>query len=203
MAVLALVLYLVYLFAAFGLRSWLQWRRTGSTGIRRLGGRVGSLEWSGGALFLLALALGLAGPVLQLVGVLAPVAMLNHTVVQGAGAALAVAGIAGTLAAQQAMGASWRVGVDRAETTELVTGGLFARVRNPIFTAMITAALGLTLLAPNPVALIGLVALVTAVEIQVRAVEEPYLRRHHGDAYQRYASRAGRFLPGLGLLPPT
>ena len=45
-----------------------------------------------------------------------------------------------------------------------------------------------------------LVALVAAVQLQVRVVEEPYLRAVHGAAYDAYAARAGRFLPGIGLL---
>jgi protein-S-isoprenylcysteine O-methyltransferase Ste14 len=39
-----------------------------------------------------------------------------------------------------------------------------------------------------------------ALELQVRAVEEPYLIRSHGDAYRAYAARVGRFLPGIGRL---
>ncbi|WP_267284165.1 methyltransferase family protein [Amycolatopsis japonica] len=69
-----------------------------------------------------------------------------------------------------------------------------------MFTAMIAAALEITLLAPNLVAFAGLVALAAAIEIQVRAVEEPYLLTAHGSAYRDYASRTGRFLPGLGRL---
>jgi protein-S-isoprenylcysteine O-methyltransferase Ste14 len=109
-----------------------------------------------------------------------------------------VSGIAATLMALRGMGTSWQIGVDQAESTALVTGGLFAHVRNPVFTAMITTGIGLTLLAPNVIALGALVALVLAIEIQVRVVEEPYLLRTHGEAYMVYASRAGRFLPGLG-----
>ena len=100
------------------------------------------------------------------------------------------------LAAQRAMGASWRIGVDQAEATTLVTDGLFARVRNPVFTAMITTGVGLTLLAPKVVALGADRA--HPREFQVRVVEEPYLLRTHGAAYTAYALRAGRFLPGLG-----
>ena len=37
-------------------------------------------------------------------------------------------------------------------------------------------------------------------ELQVRSVEEPYLLRTHGDAYRAYASRVGRFVPGIGRL---
>lgn len=112
-------------------------------------------------------------------------------------------GLFGTLAAQLTMGDSWRIGVNEHEKTRLVTGGPFAVVRNPIFTAMIPAILGLALLIPNIVALAGFVALVLAVEMQVRLVEEPYLLRTHGEDYSRYASRVGRFVPGIGRLRPT
>jgi protein-S-isoprenylcysteine O-methyltransferase Ste14 len=200
MAVAALVLDVSYLLLVFVLRSWLQWRRTGSTGFRGVSGRPGSLEWWGGGLFALAvLAMG-AAPVLQLAGVLRPVPLLDGIAVQVTGLVLSVCGIVATFVAQLAMGASWRIGVDEQESTELVTGGMFARVRNPIFTALIVAWLGLALLTPNPLALAGLAALVAAVEIQVRAVEEPYLLRQHGAQYRRYAGQVGRFLPGLGRL---
>ena len=56
------------------------------------------------------------------------------------------------------------------------------------------------LLAPNLLAVVSFVALLIALEIQVRAVEEPYLLRTHGDAYRRYAAATGRFLPGIGRL---
>jgi protein-S-isoprenylcysteine O-methyltransferase Ste14 len=112
--------------------------------------------------------------------------------------ALALAGIALTLAAQTAMGASWRVGVDAGERTALVTGGLFAHVRNPVFTAMTVTAAGLTPMVPNAVAVLALAGLAAAIELQVRVVEEPYLTRVHGTAYASYAARTGRFLPGVG-----
>nr|WP_281381568.1 isoprenylcysteine carboxylmethyltransferase family protein [Conexibacter arvalis] len=117
-----------------------------------------------------------------------------------AGAVLAVAGIVATLLAQFAMGTSWRIGVDPAERTALVTTGPFALVRNPIFAAMLPTALGLTLLVPSVIALIGLAGLAVALELQVRVVEEPYLRSVHGDAYTAYAARVGRFAPRLGRL---
>lgn len=98
------------------------------------------------------------------------------------------------------MGASWRIGVDASERTGLVTTGVFHHVRNPIFTAMGITALGLTLMVGNLAALAGLAALAAALQLQVRLVEEPYLLRTHGDAYARYASTAGRFLPQVGRL---
>lgn len=198
MAELALVLYAVYLSLAFGLRSLLQWRKTGSTGFKGLGGRPGSAEWFAGILFAVALAMGVAAPVLALADVMEPIGALDGAVAHAAGAVLAVVGIALTLYAQIAMGTSWRIGVDRDERTDLVVDGPFALVRNPIFSAMIPTALGLALLVPSVLALAGLAALVVALELQVRVVEEPYLQAVHGEAYERYASEVGRFVPGLG-----
>lgn len=54
---------------------------------------------------------------------------------------------------------------------------------------------------PNIVALVGFVALVAALEVQTRAVEEPYLLAVHGETYAAYAARVGRFAPRIGRLP--
>jgi protein-S-isoprenylcysteine O-methyltransferase Ste14 len=110
-------------------------------------------------------------------------------------------GIVATVAAQLAMGASWRIGVDPAERTSLVTSGPFALVRNPIFTATLVTFLGLTPAVPSLLSIIGLIVLVVGVELQVRRVEEPHLLDVHGAAYVQFAARTGRFLPGLGRLP--
>lgn len=197
---LALALYVVYFVLAFGLRSLIQLRRTGSTGFRGLSGRPGSAEWVGGVLFAVAMVLGVAAPVLDLAGVVDPIESLEGGGAELTGAVLAVGGIALTLVAQMAMGDSWRIGVDESEQTELVTHGPFALVRNPIFAAMIPTAAGLALLVPNWVALMALLALVAALEIQVRLVEEPYLLRAQGNRYAEYAARVGRFVPGMGRL---
>jgi protein-S-isoprenylcysteine O-methyltransferase Ste14 len=197
MAWLALVLYVAALALAFGWRTFAQWRRTGDTGLRLDAGRPGTLRWWAKVLFLLALVLGFAGPIAALAGA-PPLPGFDHRAVQTAGLVLAVAGVAATLAAQLAMGTSWRIGVDPAERTALVTGGPFALARNPIFTAMVATSLGLALMVPNLAAGAALLVLVVAVQLQVRAVEEPYLVAAHGDAYRRYAARVGRFLPLLG-----
>ncbi len=163
MAGVALSAYLLFMVLAFGVRAIVQRRRTGSTGFRGLRPDAGIVEKLAGALFVVAVLIGLVA-----------------------------------LFAQGTMGDSWRVGVDPAETTALVTGGPFAVMRNPIFTAMTVAAAGLTWLAPNVVAIVGLATLLAAILLQVRVVEEPYLLRAHGDAYRDYGRRVGRLLPGVG-----
>ncbi|MFB7172278.1 methyltransferase family protein [Streptomyces sp. NPDC056254] len=193
----ALVLFTGYAATAFGVRAVIQARRTGDAGFRGISGRPGTAPWWAGILFVIALLGGAAAPVAALAGVPA-LPWAGAAPLRWLGLATAVAGVVATLVAQSAMGTSWRVGVDSAERTDLVTSGLFARVRNPVFTAMTVTAAGLALMVPNAVAVLALVGLVAAVQLQVRIVEEPYLAAVHGAAYVDYTARAGRFLPGLG-----
>jgi protein-S-isoprenylcysteine O-methyltransferase Ste14 len=202
MALWAFALYAFYLALTFGGRTLLQLRTTGSTGFKGIGGRPGSGEWIGGVLFAAAILLGFFAPLLGLAGAMQPFAVLDRAVGHALGFVLFFVGLAGTLLAQVAMGASWRIGVDEAEKTDLVTAGPFAWVRNLIFSAMILAFLGLALLVPNVAALVGFAALVVAIEVQVRLVEEPYLLRTHRARYADYASRVERFVPGVGRLGP-
>lgn len=197
----ALILFGVYLGVGFGLRTWVQVRRTGDTGFRGISGRFGSAEWWAGVLFVVALVTGVLGPILALVG-LEPFEVLVAPVVQWVGAVLATVGIVGTFLTQLEMGSNWRIGVDETEQTDLVTSGPFALVRNPIFTAMAVTGVGLAAMVPNAVSLLGVVLLLVALEQQVRVVEEPFLARLHGVAYADYVARVGRFLPGIGRMSP-
>ena len=65
---------------------------------------------------------------------------------------------------------------------------------------MIPTLLGLGMMVPNVAAIVGLVGLVLSLELQVRLVEEPYLRQVHGSAYETYTARVGRFFPFLGRI---
>lgn len=182
----------VFFLTAFGLRSFVQWRRTGRTGFVGVRPDASSLERFAAGLMVVAL-------------LLAPLAPWVGTPMWSggelAGVLLAAAGIVLTLVAQLQMGASWRIGVDETERTELVTSGVFAIVRNPIFSAMLLASLGLALAAPTMLALVLPLGLLVALELQVRLVEEPYLLGTHGARYGAWASRTGRFLPLVGRLP--
>jgi protein-S-isoprenylcysteine O-methyltransferase Ste14 len=200
MAAIALVTYGVGGAAGIVWRCWWQWRKTGSTGFRGISGRLGSTEWLAAFGLASAVLLSLAAPVLQLMGALSPVSFLHAAWIQLAGAALSVIGITVTVYAQIQMGESWRIGVDETETTVLVRSGVFGVVRNPIYSATFVYWLGATLLAPNPLAVVAYLLLVASIEVLVRRVEEPYLLRVHGDAYRRYGSAVGRFVPRIGLI---
>ena len=200
MAESALLFLGVYVLLAVGLRTLVMRARTGSSGLKGISGKPGSTEWWGGVLFVVAVVLGATAPVLDLAGVLDPIDSLDGDFGHQAGTGLFFGGLVTILVAQLAMGDSWRIGVDHEERTDLVTDGPFQAVRNPIFAGMIPTSLGIALLVPNAVAVVALVLLVAALEIQTRLVEEPYLLAAHGSAYRDYASRVGRFLPLVGRL---
>ena len=92
----------------------------------------------------------------------------------------------------------WRIGVREGERTALVTQGWFSVVRDPIFSAMALTGAGLAFMVPNAVSIGGLVLLLVALQLQVRVVEEPYLRVLNGAAYTSYEQSVGRFVPLLG-----
>jgi protein-S-isoprenylcysteine O-methyltransferase Ste14 len=197
---LALALLTVYGLVAFVGRALVQVRLTGSTGIRGISGSFGSTEWVAGVLFLAAIGLCVAGPVLEETDALEPIDGLDGGAAHAMGAVLAVAGLLATVGAQLAMGEAWRIGVDPEERTRLVTGGPFGVVRNPIYAGIIPFFAGIGLLVPSALTIAGAVLILVALELQTRLVEEPHLLRVHGSEYVAYAARVGRFLPGVGRL---
>lgn len=200
---LAIALFVLGFVSLFVVRTVVQWHETGSTGWKGFHGRVGSLPWAAGVSVNLGLLLVVAAPVAAWLDWPGGALLAESMPVHLAGALCVVAGNVGALLAQRSLGDSWRVGVDDTETTELVTTGLFARVRNPFFGFLGVSILGLLLLVPNVLSLCGTAVTAIGVQIQVRVVEEPYLAAKHGPAYREYASRVGRFLPGIGRLDPS
>ncbi len=193
-------LWSIYALVAFGLRTLVQLRTTGKSGWAILRPASRPIERIASALITIAFLGNFAGASLAALGFGPawarpwPLTAATHVF----GFVLYAAGVSLTFAAQLAMGKSWRIGVDATERTDLVAHGVFAMVRNPIYTAMIVAVTGLTLMSCSALTCAALVVLLVALEIQVRAVEEPYLARTHGDAYDHYAAKVGRFIPLLG-----
>lgn len=97
------------------------------------------------------------------------------------------------LLAQAQMGTSWRIGIDNENKTALVTRGLFAISRNPIFLSVRMALLGYFLVVPNAATLAILVAGEIVIQVQVR-LEEKHLSSSHGAEYEEYCKRVSRWL---------
>ena len=181
------------LVAAFGWRSLLHRRRTGTTGWLA---SPTPAAWVGDGLFAAGAVAISAAPAVDLAGVLARFETLDRRSMKVAGVVLLATGAAVALRAQADMGTAWRAGIDLSDD-ELVTSGLFSAVRNPFYSGMILAAAGVSLMAPNSVVLTGLAGLVAGSQIDVRLVEEPHLRATHGDRFEKYAASVPRFMPRL------
>jgi protein-S-isoprenylcysteine O-methyltransferase Ste14 len=198
MAILYLVVLTGWLLVVGVLRSAVHQRSAGTAPVR-FNDRPGSPQWGARVLGTLGLVFAVATPLADLVG-LDPVDALDHAGVAAAGVVLVVAGVGGAAISQATMGSSWRGDVDADVRTDLVVHGPFRWVRNPIFSATAVTVTGLALIVPNVVAAAMIVFSVASWHVQVRLVEEPYLRRMHGTIYDTYAERTGRFLPGIGRL---
>ncbi|MCJ7717877.1 MAG: isoprenylcysteine carboxylmethyltransferase family protein [Anaerolineales bacterium] len=90
-------------------------------------------------------------------------------------------------------GTSFRIGIDFENPDQLVTSGVFAISRNPIYVAFWGILLGQFLVHPN---WIFLVYLATASWLFHRQVlrEEQYLKGHYGEEFLTYCSRVRRYL---------
>jgi protein-S-isoprenylcysteine O-methyltransferase Ste14 len=180
---------------AVGVRTWVHIRRTGRSPMR---GGAGPNGWLGLAGLGVAFA---AGPVAELA--FDPERLVDSDWLAGLGLVVSVLGLAALLWSQSSMGDSLRIGVDPSERTTLITTGPFRWVRNPIYSAMLVYMAGVALLVPNLASLIAFGAVALGLEFHVRRVEEPYLVATHGSSYAGYAARVGRFVPGVGKLPPS
>jgi len=179
-------------------RVGIQLRRTGTTGLIGLRRGAGALDWLSGMLFIGGIAMAVVSLNLVLNDDLDPIDALDVDGLHALGIAFAALGGLGVFAAQLGMGENWRVGVSDEQRTDLVTGGWFSICRNPIYAAMVVGWTGFALMVPTWLGIAAVVVIALALELQVRAVEEPYLVRTHGNEYRAYASRVGRFVPGIG-----
>jgi protein-S-isoprenylcysteine O-methyltransferase Ste14 len=82
----------------------------------------------------------------------------------------------------------------RKPTRTLVTTGIHARSRNPIYVAMFLIYTGIGLVANSGWIFLLFVPLALIIRYGVVAREEAYLERKFGDAYRAYTSRVRRWL---------
>jgi protein-S-isoprenylcysteine O-methyltransferase Ste14 len=118
------------------------------------------------------------------------------TAIRWLGAAVAAAALLATMRCWKIMGRSWRMGVIPGERTELVTRGIYARVRHPIYTlSLLLMAATVVVLPTAPIAALAVVH-VGLLWTKARN-EERFLLDAHGSAYTEYLERTGGFLPRL------
>lgn len=113
-----------------------------------------------------------------------------------AGLALLCLGTAVVAVAMHTMGGAWRMGIDPEQRARMVSEGIYARVRHPIYGGVIVICLGMFLLAANAFFLGVFLAAWLGMTLQARA-EERFLDATFGESYREYVRRTGRFLPRL------
>ena len=123
----------------------------------------------------------------------------ENTLLRGVGVLLAVAGV-GVLALavsayQRANAALPHVEPTPDAKAELVTSGVYARVRHPIYTAVLLGGVGVAL-AHGHIAVIVLALLLIPFFTFKSRYEEKLLRGAYPE-YAGYMTRTGRFLPFL------
>jgi protein-S-isoprenylcysteine O-methyltransferase Ste14 len=90
-------------------------------------------------------------------------------------------------------GKSFRVGIDMEHPDKLITSGVFAFSRNPIYAAFALILLGQFLIFSNWILLVFMAAGVWLFHWQI-LLEEGYLKQHYGQEYTEYCHRVRRYL---------
>jgi protein-S-isoprenylcysteine O-methyltransferase Ste14 len=90
-------------------------------------------------------------------------------------------------------GKSFRVGIDADHPDRLITSGVFAFSRNPIYLAFAIILLGQFLIFPNWILLVFLGAGTWLFHRQV-ILEEGFLKKHYEQEYSDYCRRVRRYL---------
>ena len=109
------------------------------------------------------------------------------------GVGLCCAGLLVLLASLISFGRSFRVGIDVDRPDKLVTTGVFAWSRNPIYVALFLVLAGQFLVFPNWVPLVYLFAGTWLFHRQVLR-EEEFMQRQYGEEYAAYCRRVRRYV---------
>jgi protein-S-isoprenylcysteine O-methyltransferase Ste14 len=96
------------------------------------------------------------------------------------------------------MGSDWRMAVSETQQSALITDGLFARVRHPIYALSMLLMLCSAVIVPTAPMLVVAIVHIGLMNLKARN-EERHLQKVHGAAYDDYLRRTGRFFPRLAL----
>ena len=193
---MALVLVILFLLVAGVSRVALQYRLTGDHGLRLATNSSSGVAKLSSALIVIAF-IGII--VISALSTLETVELKFQFGTYGVvfGTIFCFSGMILTSISQVQMGKQWRIGVDVNEKTELVTHGIYSKIRNPIYTGVMIFGLGLVILVPHLSMLAFAAVGYFAIELHVRKVEEPYLKKLHGKSFANYVNTVGRYIPKI------
>jgi protein-S-isoprenylcysteine O-methyltransferase Ste14 len=117
----------------------------------------------------------------------------DSEVIAWVGVVFCFVGLALLLLSLVSFGKSFRVGIDIDHSGKLITTGIFALSRNPIYVAFVSVLLGQFLAFPKWIMLVYLAAGIWLMHRQVLR-EEKFLRKQYGEEYAEYCKRVRRYL---------
>lgn len=109
------------------------------------------------------------------------------------GAILLLIGLLFFLGAFVSFGDSWRVGFDIKTPGKLVTGGIFAFSRNPIYLFLDLWFIGVFLMNGRLIFLIFAILTLIVIHWQILQ-EEAFLSKLYNEPYHQYRSQTGRYI---------
>jgi protein-S-isoprenylcysteine O-methyltransferase Ste14 len=140
-------------------------------------------------------SLGLVLPVAWLTGALSFAEAAASPLRLAAGACALALGLFVLQRSHADLGENWSNTLELREGHALVTGGVYARVRHPMYVALLLHGLGQTLVVPNWIAGPAfLVPFAVLVAVRLRA-EEQMMKEAFGAAYDAYARGTARLVP--------
>ena len=111
--------------------------------------------------------------------------------------AIAAASVALCFWSVRHLGRQWALAARLVEGHQLVTGGPYRHVRNPIYTGMLGMLIATGLAVSRPLGLLlGVLVFVAGTVIRVRA-EERLLRTAFGETWEAWARQTPALLPGI------
>jgi protein-S-isoprenylcysteine O-methyltransferase Ste14 len=112
----------------------------------------------------------------------------------GFGAALTLGGLLLTVWARIHLGRNWSGVITIKEGHELISSGPYSVVRHPIYTGLLLAAFGQAVAEGQWFGLVGVAIIFLAFWRKLR-IEERWMRRQFGSAYEAYSQRVSALIP--------
>jgi len=117
-----------------------------------------------------------------------------HTAAPGwVGLALCAIALVGIAVGLISFKDSFRVGIDESKPDALITTGIFAVSRNPLYICFSLFFLGMFLVHRNILISFAVILFPLAIHRQILR-EEEFLKKHYGDEYEEYCKKVRRYL---------
>ena len=95
------------------------------------------------------------------------------------------------------LGTNWSVSLEVRENHSLITDGVYASIRHPMYTSIFCHAIAQALFLANWIAGPAMFVAFTAMFALRVAPEERMMRERFGAEYENYAKRSKRLIPGI------